>query len=197
MRYNPNTRTLTLERKDCVVCWTQDPQGTMPAKVPCPTCHGTGKGPRGGARGCRDCSGFGHRWDHDQRVTCPNCLGLYERFDSEIRTDRAPAEALADVDLQIVYVDRAQTWDEAYLGLGALVSVTDYGRSYDASDPEALATEVRERFLTEHHQAIKIAAFPREAEAGYSAPVADTIVVVVTRGGYVLVPFLEGEPLRY
>src|SRR5262245_51566119 len=117
MKFNPTTRTLTLEPTDCRRCSHQRVLGTMPAKEACPTCEGTGKGPRGGARGCRACSGFGHHWNHDVRVPCESCGGAFESFDSETFCDDAPFEAIEAMPMSFLILDRENTWNESHIGM--------------------------------------------------------------------------------
>lgn len=183
MKYDATTHTLTLEPRDCRVCQLQEPQGTMPTKASCPKCSGTGRGPRGGVRGCKTCRGFGYEWDHDTRQTCGHCEGRFEDFDTEGRCDYAPVEALAGVDIQVVREDRPGTWNEAHLGLGTIFSVTDYGRAREADD-DYVVGKVRESFASRAEQAIKVADFDREAVAGDSAAVVETIIITVHRNGY-------------
>ena len=64
-------KTLILGTSKCSFC---DGQGSIAVKVPCSTCGGTGRGPRGGARGCKTCFGSG-RVRGEAQETCLNCDG--------------------------------------------------------------------------------------------------------------------------
>ena len=74
MKINQETRTLTLGKTSCRNCR----EGSVPTKVDCPKCLGTGNGPRGGRRTCRPCHGFGTKYNQDVREVCPTCHGDWE-----------------------------------------------------------------------------------------------------------------------
>lgn len=171
--YDASTRTLTPTTTDCVSC---DENGTQPTRVPCPTCKGTGSGPRGGRGKCRKCYGNGNACDHDHRVTCAQCGGsntkpatMYDSVRSEMLA------ALCDeITWRVVRSARGQTWSEAHLGLGCIVSVTDYGAHETMTDDD-LITKVREGMS--YTQACKIA----DTKTGR---LADFIVIDCSRNGY-------------
>src|SRR5437867_7847602 len=108
---------LVLERRECRQCWGR---GTVATKARCPKCRGTGKGPRGGRNGCRDCHGFGTAYDQDQRVTCPTCDGHPEGFEGETRYDSAP-EGMLDTIPVVAYVrESSLNLAETMLGHGTI-----------------------------------------------------------------------------
>jgi hypothetical protein len=85
--------------------------------------------------------------------------------------------------------NREGTWNEAYLGLGSIVSVTDYGRVWDAMVAAAKADtldaevervrELGRKALLDGCQWVKLT---RD-----DGTLAEGIVVVVHRGGYTVV----------
>lgn len=184
MLFDPNTYTLTLDLTDCGRC--KFTPGTVATEIPCPTCGGSGKGLRGGARGCRKCSGFGRAYDQENRSTCPKCDGKPQRTERESWCDAAPAEAIAALQLRIARQDRDTSWNESYLGLNCLWSTTDYGDAWKRSDLEVL-TGVREKLLGDRTQATKLLASDYDREAT-TLPMVRGVVVVVSRNGYSVRP---------
>lgn len=178
MIFDHNERTLTLDMKDCTTCYGR---GDVSTALPCPT---GGKGPRGGANGCRTCHGFGNHYDHENRVPCKNCQGEPARKSPETFYDSVSQEVLmAMLPLTVVRQDRAGTWIEYNLGaLDAVWSTTDYGRSWDLTDEE-VAEQVAEKLRTERGvQGVKILhKFEREDQV---ARLKDKFVVVLHRSGY-------------
>ena len=185
MKLDHATRTLTLEATDCRQCKYGTP-GTGPTPVACPTCKGTGKGPRGKARGCRNCYGSGRAWDHETRQPCSSCGGNYIGADREDFCDSAPVDAVLSLPLSIVRIGRANTWNENYLGIGTLWSCTDYGRTAE-SDDDAILADIRGKLATDRTQATKIV-HPYERDA-QTATLVDSLVIVVTRNGYSVRPY--------
>lgn len=131
-------------------CWCED--GTVPGRKACETCHGTGRGKRGGKGGCRQCHGFKTQADFANRVPCDRCDGT-QRVE-ETLYDYMPDELWKALDFKIYRQDRAISWNESHLGAGCVFSCCDYGRNWKANDPAALIAEVKEKGS---HQAITIA----------------------------------------
>jgi hypothetical protein len=180
MRYDAQTHTLHLERKDCS-CG----DGTQSRRIDCPGCKGTGKGPRGGRNGCRKCYGSGNAWDHDNRVPCTRCNGDYINHDPENWCDKAPAGLVQSLPWAVVRQDRSQSFAEAYLGTG-LFSCTDYGTAWDANDDAALIATLKSE--ERHTQAIKIC---RKTDDPLVYLVATGIVVILTPNGYSPVAYFD------
>lgn len=179
MKFNPTERTLTLEPVDCRGCRYSEPQGTEATPMPCQTCHGSGRGPRGGVRGCKACYGSGRRYDHVNRKACSYCGGAYENFSMENFCDNAPAEAVESMPMSVVRIDRAPTWNERHLGVGMVFSVISYDDLSKLTDDE-LRAKAREHL--DHVQAIKIVRrYQREDTV---ATLQDELVLVITDGGY-------------
>jgi hypothetical protein len=89
---------------------------------------------------------------------------------------RAVAESLAaEWSIVPMWFDRGQTFGEAYLGLGSIYSVTDYGAAW-SQDGDAIVERVRESLASDRIQWISIMDSERT--------ITRTIVVRVTRGGY-------------
>lgn len=191
MRFDAESRTLTLELRDCRTCeYGAGERGQYTGKKVCETCHGTGNGPRGGRRQCRGgCFGGGSVADFDNPITCPNCNGDWASHDSETFCDTAPAEAVAALPIRLVRQDRDSYWVEKYLGLG-LFSVTDYGRRWEQDDEVVLA-EVTEKVREDRTQATKIL---RPYERGQQvATLHDELVIVLNRYGYSVVAHSEAK----
>lgn len=163
-------------RKDCTRCWGR---GDVATTIPCPTCNGTGNGPRGGRRGCKSCHGFRTAYDQVNRTVCDRCGGNPKDAEEGDLFDRLPKDLWRSLDFQVYRADRRQTWNERNLGAGCIVSVTDYGRAWDADDPQALIEDVRDRESAP--QAVSVA----ERETGR---LCDHVAIVVHRGGYTVVP---------
>jgi hypothetical protein len=138
-------------------CFTCDGTGLVYGRVRCQRCGGSGNGPRGGRGGCRACSGFGSVPDRSRRtLRCRRCDGsgrVPEDRYSYIRSHLMD-EILNRVPIVVARRDRAGTWNEAFLGIGCVYSVTDYGRSAELSDAELIA-QVRER-IARGTQACKV-----------------------------------------
>lgn len=181
MQYLPDTRVLTLGLKPCTACFGR---GTGPTILPCPT---NGRGPRGGARGCRTCNGFGRHYDHDTPVPCDRCHGEPADKEPETFYDSAPVEALEALipTLKVARVDRGGTWNEAHLGMGALWSITDYGRAWNRDDDDALIADIAEKLRKDRVQAINIVQpFDR---ADTAATLVEQLTIVLHRDGYKLI----------
>lgn len=180
MRYDATTHTLHLERKDC-----HCGDGTQSRRIDCPTCKGTGNGPRGGSKGCRKCYGSGNAYDHDNRVPCQKCGGDYRNADPETICDYAPPGLVQSLPWAVVRQDRAQSFAEAYIGTG-LFSCTDYGRAWESPNDLDLIDSIKadER----HTQATKIA---RKTDDPSVYLVATGIVVILTPYGYSPVAYFD------
>jgi len=184
MLFDRKAFTLTRDLTDCDRC--RFTPGTVATEKPCPKCEGTGNGPRGGARGCRMCHGFGKAYDQEHRSTCPKCHGAPQRVELESWTDHAPAEAVGAMQLRVARQDRDTSWNEQYLGLGCLWSSTDYGKAWDRTDIEVLS-DVREQLLNGRTQASKLLAVEYDRDA-LTLPIVRGLVVVVSRNGYSVRP---------
>lgn len=147
---------------------------TRGTAVLCGQCAGTGQVcllPY--VKACYSCSGVGAFpvWDPDVDPILPPQTGI---------CDHAPTEFIAawleSCRIEVVRLDRGQTFNEAYLGLGTLWSTTDYGDAARTPDAELIA-KVREQMLTSRIQFITIT--DRETRR-----VATHLVITVTRNGY-------------
>lgn len=142
-------------------CWSCAGSGERPTvKVPCPKCEGTGRGPRGGRRGCRKCNGGGYDYLRPKDLdiflpgSCKNCEGSGTLPDNLY--DTLPQDVWENLDFRVVRTDRGQGWVESYIGVGCYSS-TDYGDQWKANDAPALITKVRER--ENRPQCIKVARY--------------------------------------
>jgi len=181
MRINEN-RTLELGPKDCRAC-TYTP-GTAPTPIDCPSCEGTGNGPRGGRRTCRPCYGSGTRYDQEVRIPCPACKGEYESADTETLCDRiADDQWKKIVEWQVVRgADRLDRISQVIGISGALVTVADYGKAHEQDDEAVLSDAMRS--VGTSVQAIHIV---RKADMR----LADRIIVLVSPNGYGVLPMWD------
>lgn len=165
---------LVLERGECHQCWGA---GTVPTQIPCPACNGTRRGPRGGRNrcGCYD----GTVWDQENRVTCPGCNGHPEGAREETRYDSLPQGSLAAIPLYLVRQNRDISWNESYIGMGTIHSLSDYGRAWGMTDGEVL-DKVHAELETEWVQGCKI--------SDESCNVCSALLVTLHRGGYSIWP---------
>jgi DNA-directed RNA polymerase subunit M/transcription elongation factor TFIIS len=159
---------------------------------------------RGNAHSCPDCSGTGAQ-TYPDTAHCHACTeGLVvtsalpgdawpEGTPRGVRYAHVPdalAQAYADaVTVVVRAADREGTWNEAYLGLGSLTSVTDYGRQWDA-----MAAAARSGTLTEAVEAVRTLARTDLAK-GYlqwvkltlpDDTLATHIAITVHRSGYTI-----------
>lgn len=179
MLFDATNFTLTLDLKDCIRCFGR---GTVPTKIACPLCNGSGNGVRGGKGKCKSCHGSGNGYDHDNPSTCEICKGSPKRASQETWTDKAPDEAVAALQLRVARQDRETSWNESYLGLGCLWSSTDYGDAWNADDITVLS-KVRADLLKDRTQACKLLAVEYDSNAK-TLPIVRGLVIVVSNNGY-------------
>lgn len=177
-------RQLILERKNCNNCRF----GTVPTKVNCVKCNGTGNGPRGGKRGCRKCYGSGYEWDQDNRQTCSICNGDYENFLPETPFNHIRLTK-DDIRIKVIrdYAYRQMSFTEQYIGAG-LFSCTDYGRHQNQTDDELIESafhfEEKGEFST---QGIKLIRDKNDLR------ICDYIGIVTADNGYSVIPIFEED----
>jgi len=179
MKINHTERTVVLEPRSCRSCqWSP---GTEASELPCPKCEGTGKGPRGARRGCKNCNGSGIVWDHENRRPCSTCNGDHAGKDVDGICDAIPEEWKDLVRWRVVrHHDKAIGRVAGLIGVsGAIVTVTDYGRSAESGDDAVLQDALRS--VGTRTQAIKVV---RRDDM----KLADEILVVVTSNGYAVLP---------
>lgn len=133
--------TLVLGTHECRRC-DENNEVRETEYLPCRTCKGTGRGPRGGRDGCKECRGLRRRsYDTGRMIPCENCSGTGQEPDDFY--DRVPDEIWQSLDFRVHRNPRrAQTFVEAHIGVGCW-SVTDYGQHKNMSD-EALIQKVRD-----------------------------------------------------
>jgi hypothetical protein len=112
-------------------------------------------------RTCYSCDGTGRQWKVPIFSQCHHCRGwgrdiVPVPFPAALKmpegfelTHSVPGEWMADyyaqVDMVALRRDRPGTWNEANLGLGSIVSVSDYGDAWKANDDDALIRQIRRR----------------------------------------------------
>ena len=109
-------------------------------------------------------------------VLCSDCNGDYENFSLEQWTDNVPVEVVSLLPIEVLRSDRKHTILEHVIGAG-LFSCTDYGRSWDLSD-ENLIASVREEILNRPPQLCKI------VRSKDDLTLRDKIVIFTSRNGY-------------
>ena len=130
---------VVLETKACSCTWRGTP-GLVAKTIPCPTCKGTGRGPKGGVNGCRKCHGFRTTYSDTENVTCSGCNGT--AIVPENSCDTMPDEMYLALPFKVYRHNRLLTYGESLLGWGCVYSCEDYGRSFKATD-ESVITDVR------------------------------------------------------
>ncbi len=184
MKINRNERTVVLEPTGCRSChWSP---GTEATPIDCHKCHGSGRGARGGARGCKNCNGMGKTWDHENRRPCSVCLGDWKDRSTDGICDAIPEEWKDLVRWTVVRQhDKAIGRWAGLIGVsGAIVTVTDYGRSAESDDDAVLKDALRA--VGTRTQAIKVV-------RGDDMRLADEVVVLVTSNGYAVLPSWDEE----
>lgn len=126
-----------LGTRDCRSCISTP--GTQSKRIPCPTCHGSGNGARGGRGGCKKCYGSGNVYDQINRVPCVTCDGNYHNAATEDITDYLPASVVSSLPIRVYRSDRRNSWNESNLALGCVYSSTDYGDAAKMTDAEVIA----------------------------------------------------------
>ena len=181
MLYDNTTRTLTLDKRDCY-CG----DGTQNWVGPCPVCDGTGRGPRGGARGCKTCWGGGRKVDQSRTMTCTRCNGDWQRMEDENWTHDAPDEAVLSLPIRVVRSERRMSWVESYIGLG-LWSCTDYGRAWEGTDADVIEKVTAD---LRHVQACKIT---RKTDDEKVLVLCDELVIALSPQGYSVIGSFHNE----
>ena len=178
MKINQETRTLTLGKTSCRNCR----EGSVPTKVDCPKCLGTGKGPRGGRNTCRPCHGHGYQYNQDVRKACPTCHGDWEFAVDENICNHINSSEWVDFvnwDIQRFHGISFNIWQQN-IGIGASIyTCVDYGRAMD----DMTDSEIMEAVLKSIHstQAINVV---RRADM----KLCDRVVIAVTENGYAPMP---------
>lgn len=169
----------------------------------CWWCEGTGLSrPEDATLRCNTCDGNGsivveaHTGD-----VLPDCIGITDWPPKHLRASLA-----REMTIVITVANRGSTWNESYLGLGTLVSVTDYGRRWDtlvkaagvdsqngveeggalAEAMEAFKAELRDELESHMSQWCKFTT--REDRV-----IQDVVVAQVHRNGYTLVTKASGQ----
>jgi hypothetical protein len=171
--------TITLTTHDCVMCKHAPGKEREVVDSKCGTCNGTGRGPRGGKRGCKTCAGSGRDWVNTGRIIdCRACKGTTQVPDDRCTT--IPSEVWEKIPFkyQVVRESRSATFNESYLGMGMLYSVIDYGRAWDNPDDEAFLKNEKSR-MGNNVQLLNV----WTEEKG----LADRLVLVITHNGYYVV----------
>ncbi len=156
--YRQGTK-LVMEHHKCYRCAGSGERPTV--TVPCPKCEGTGKGPRGGRRGCKECNGSGNEYLYPADLgiflpgSCSQCGGSGQLPDTLY--DTLPKDVWHSMDFRVVRTNRASGFMEQYIGVGCYSS-TDYGDAWESNDNQALIQKVRDDRLSTP-QAIKVARY--------------------------------------
>ena len=156
--------------------------GLVAKSIPCRTCLGTGNGKRGGKGQCKKCYGSGREYDHVNKITCPDCNGVNSHAcEPATRYDSMPESVWQSLEFRVFRSQRPQTWVEAYLAIGCVYSVTDYGRHQQMTDEQLIET-VR---TSTGHQACKV--------TNLDGTVAKYIGIFTSDNGYTPIAVFEQE----
>lgn len=133
---------MVYELEECISC---SGSGLYPSHKTCPKCKGTCRGPKGGKNGCKNCYS-GTIIDYENKVSCGGCSGTGKKM--ETRYSHISEQMFKSIPLEVHQgpITR-QTFSEAYLGLGSIASVTDYGKTSKMSDAELISMIVNEKHL--------------------------------------------------
>jgi hypothetical protein len=160
-------------------CWMCDGAGQREVGILCPHYHKVVKNFPG-----RKCPNCGSKNQHDHKVVgkktekCYVCSGNGEYMESI--NDFSDCKVLETLPIKFVRRDHErQTFADAYLGYGSLVSVTDYGR-YKHMTEEQFTTRVRESLT----RSIQYSHYVKAADG----TVADYLMVVTSDAGWRVVP---------
>lgn len=171
MKYNAETRELTLTTHDCYCM-----DGKVYGKSRCPKCNGTGNGPRGGRGTCKHCYD-GWYVDTTKLVNCGRCEGTHVVEDDWC--SNIPVEAREALANDIVVL-RGTFGDYETRGW-ALWHSLDYGHASGMTDDEIremVATKIREDSI----QATKVV--DERLGTDTVKPMCEGILVHVEKYGY-------------
>ena len=129
-------KNVILETKPCSCTWRGTP-GLVAKTVPCPTCNGTGNGPKGGRNGCRKCHGFRTTYSETENVTCSGCNGT--AIVPETTCDGMPAGAFEALQFKVYRQNRGESYNEHLLAHGCVYSMSGSGRSMQTPDADLIA----------------------------------------------------------
>lgn len=158
---------IVLEITKCGWC---DGKGTSPARIKCPKCMGTRRGPRGGRNGCSCLDGSAY--SKTLTEVCGRCDGA--KTEMETLTDYATPEMWQGMTFKVIREEKGRFgFNEEYLGVGYVYTCGDYGRAWGDHNDSALIEDVRK---STGHQACKF--------AKNDGTLADHIAILVTPNGY-------------
>ena len=158
-------------KANCLLC----NEGTVPEKVKCKVCNGTGKGKRGGAGGCKECHGLKYNYDQDHRIPCKVCGGVYFNTRDEDRYCWLPNKIFQSLNFKVYRLERGISGNESILGLDCLWSCEDYGEAYRNNDADALIEKIK------NHGSVQVCNVVDQDDN-----ICDHVAILVNRGGYSL-----------
>lgn len=132
---------LIFESVPCKICHGN---GIGSVKSKCSTCKGTGNGPRGGKRQCRNCLGYGFNWVPGG--TCDSCVqkGLDPKTSGiENRYDWITQDIWKQLTFKVIRLTRSSNFNENYFGLGLAHGCIDYGRINKITDDNEVIETVK------------------------------------------------------
>jgi len=158
---------MVYETEHCFMC---DGKGLSVRLEPCPN---YGKATHGKACvhcGAKNMHSHGHL-NTGKMETCPYCKGKGRKPETHCST--MPDELWQSLELRVYRrVDRENSWNEAFLGLGCVFSCQDYGAAWASTD-EKIIEDVQGH---QHHQACKV--------AKDDGTICDHVGIFVNRNGY-------------
>lgn len=114
-------------------------------------------------------------------VTCHVCNGAGKRLETAM--DTVPDAIWRKYPFRVTTCDVALTWSEAYLGLGTIYALMDYGEHHKLTDAELIA-HVRNELG--YVQVAKLIVLGKT-----STRLADYIAIIRKRDGYILLPGVD------
>jgi hypothetical protein len=122
-------------------CYSCDGAGSRDYNVLCPLWNSpVTKYPGRVCPHCGTKNRHGHKTVGTEHRQCDSCRGIGHPM--ETAYDSVPAAIVAAIPVRVYRSNRPQTWMEAHLAVGCLVSITDYGRYKSLTDTE-LAAKVK------------------------------------------------------
>lgn len=160
-----------------VTCWDCSGTRVVTRNQLCPNWNKPQKG-----KACPHCGSktkHGHQTVGEHQTNCSRCDlegKIQEDRFSHIPSDWWKDYALNKVKIEVTRINRGQTFNEAYLGIGVIGSCTDYGELWNLSDEQIEAQ--KHHLLASHSPVQYVGIVDKENN------VANSFTLVVKNQGY-------------